>query len=194
MNTMTRAIVSAARTLHVYLSMLGLAMMFFFAATGFMLNHAGWFESEEARMRTMQGHVSGELLGIPQKDALAEHLRGAFGIRGELTSLDVDDRQVTASFSSPGRRARAIIDRSDGAVEVVFEDDGPVQRLLALHKGKDAGGAWRRVIDAASLLLMFSAISGAVLWLSLPHRRRIGLAALAVSVVICVAVYLALVP
>ena len=45
------------RWLHIYLSMVSFAILFFFAITGITLNHAGWFGKDAARTRTQKGTV-----------------------------------------------------------------------------------------------------------------------------------------
>ena len=49
----------AARWLHIYLSMVSFAILFFFAVTGITLNHAEWF-SGEAVTKQVKGKVRPE--------------------------------------------------------------------------------------------------------------------------------------
>jgi hypothetical protein len=50
------------------------------------------------------------------------------------------------------------------------------------------------VIDASAALWLLGALTGIVMWLALPRRRRFGMMALAASVVICGVISLVLVP
>ena len=49
MSRFHRWLLKTARTIHVYVTLLGLALILFFAITGFMLNHIEWFEFEQVR-------------------------------------------------------------------------------------------------------------------------------------------------
>ena len=54
-----------SRTLHIYLSMLGLLGILFFAATGLMLNHAESFGLHQPRTRRVEGVIPPDLLKAP---------------------------------------------------------------------------------------------------------------------------------
>jgi len=77
---------------------------------------------------------------------------------------------------------------------VSIETHGFAGRLVELHRGTEAGPAWRLVIDATAILLLLSSFTGLVLWLLVPKGRPLGIAALAACTVVCVAVYLVFVP
>lgn len=182
------------RTLHIYLSMLGLLVLVFFAATGFMLNHEEWFGFGEARVTTKEGEVPKNLLEDPDKLSVVELLRKDHGASGAMESFEVEDDQLLVTFKSPGRRTQAIITRPDGQMEVTHEDHGAMGRITGLHRGVDAGPAWRLVIDASALLFLIIGLSGLTLWAFVPKWRPIGLLAVAASVAICLTVYFTLVP
>ena len=97
-------------------------------------------------------------------------------------------------FKSPARRVEAVIQRKGGEAEITFESRNALARLSELHRGDDAGPAWRLVIDVVAALVLVSAGSGMFLWLLVPKWRRWGIAAIAVFVVASVAVYFFLVP
>ncbi len=183
-----------SRTLHIYLSMLGLVLMVFFALTGFMLNHSEWFGLDRTQTRTAAGALPAGLLTGPDKLAIVEKLRADFGARGAMDSFDVQEDELRIAFKSPGRKTEAVIHRQDGRTEVTYETRGPLARLSELHRGDDAGVAWRLVIDSVAVLVLISALTGVVLWLLVPKWRKWGIAAVVVSVVVCAAIYFALVP
>ena len=58
------------------------------------------------------------------------------------------------------------------------ESRGLMGLLGDLHKGSQTGRPWRWVLDAVSILLALGALSGLVLWMSLPRRRVAGIVAL----------------
>lgn len=183
-----------SRTFHIYLSMLGLLGVLFFAATGLMLNHAEMFGLSEPRVRKMEGAFPPKLLKEPDKFAVVEKLRKDFGVTGAVDSFETEDDRITVIFKSPARRAQAVIDRQKGRAEVTLESRGSAARVAELHRGVEAGSAWRLVIDAIAAIQVISAVTGVLLWCLVPRWRPLGLAALAVCAVVCGLVYLLLVP
>jgi uncharacterized protein len=115
-----RLLLKWARLVHVYLTLFGLLLVLFFAATGFLLNHAAWFDSDEPFRRTTTGNVSPGLLDDPHKNevAIIELLRKDFAAIGARDSFEVDDDRVIVIFKSPGQDTTATIRRripaSDG--------------------------------------------------------------------------------
>ena len=63
-----------------------------------------------------------------------------------------------------------------------------------LHRGTEAGSAWRVVIDVVAGVQIISALTGMLLWWLVPKWRPLGMVALAVCLVACVLVYVVLVP
>jgi hypothetical protein len=183
-----------SRLLHIYLSMLGLLAILFFSITGIMLNHEEWFGYAEPRVSKHEGTLPAALLAGPDKLGIVEKLRKDFGATGALDSFDVHDDELALVFKSPGRRTEATITRTDGHAEVSVETHGFAGRFVELHRGTEAGPAWRLVIDATAILLLLSSVTGLVLWLLVPKWRPLGIAALVVSALVCAAIYLAFVP
>jgi hypothetical protein len=66
--------------------------------------------------------------------------------------------------------------------------------LNDLHRGRDAGEAWRWVIDISAVLILLALVSGVILWLALPKRRTLGIVSLVLGGAVTVAFYLILVP
>jgi hypothetical protein len=182
------------RTLHIYISMLGLLALIFFSFTGIMLNHEEWFGFAEPHIVKKEGTLPEATAREPDKLAIVEKLRKEFGATGALDSFDIDDDQLTVTFLSPGRRSEAILNRADGHAEVSLETHGFAGRLAELHRGTDAGPAWRLVIDASAFLMLITSLTGLALWCLVPKWRPFGLTAIAVCALVCAGVYFALVP
>ena len=183
-----------SRLIHIYLSMLGLLVILFFSITGIMLNHEEWFGFAEPRIRKTEGTLPAALLLAPDKLGIVEKLRKDFGATGALDSFEVRDDELALVFKSPGRRTEATITRADGHAEVSIETHGFAGRFVELHRGTEAGPAWRLVIDATAILLLLSSFTGLVLWLLVPKWRPLGIVALVVCAGVCAVVYLVFVP
>lgn len=184
-----------ARLIHIYISMLGLVLIVFFALTGFLLNHPDAFGLGKISTRHQEGELSADLLRPPVNQArIIERLRTEFGLRGQLASFEEDRGEVRVGFKGPGRTIDAVIRLKDGHCTVISQSRGPLGRLGELHRGTDAGGGWRLLLDAAALLTLAVAFTGVVLWLIVPRWRRWGVAALVLSSGVGAVVYWLLVP
>lgn len=184
------------RTLHIYLSLLIFLAMLFFSLTGLFLNHESWFGLDNIRRSTQIGELPAEMVksGEPDKLAVVERLRAQFNVTGALDAFDVDDESIKITFKSPARRIEAAITRADGKTEITREYQGAVALLNDLHKGRSSGAGWSIVIDACAIVMILSALTGLILWLTLPRRRTLGIIALVLGLLIGVGVYWMLVP
>jgi hypothetical protein len=182
------------RTIHIYISMFGLLAVIFFSVTGIMLNHEEWFGFSTPRAVTREGVLSEAAVPEPDKLAIVEKLRRDFGATGALDSFEIEGDQVRVEFKAPGRRTEARIQRADGRAEITLETHGFSGRLVELHRGTDAGAAWRFILDAMSVVMLAIALTGVILWCLVPKWRPFGIASLGLCAVLCAAVYFALVP
>ncbi len=179
------------RSVHVYLTMFALLSVLFFSATGFMLNHPGWFGLDEPQRRFEPIEVDRAMLADDL--ALAETLRATLGLRGRVDAVDREAGWVGVDFRGPGYFASVMLDPATGKGEATIEEPRVLGLLTALHRGEDSGGWWL-MIDAAAVMLIIASLSGVILLLSLPRRRVLGLVGVAVGLALGVAGYLLLVP
>jgi hypothetical protein len=188
-----RRIASVARWLHIYLSMVSFAILFFFAVTGLTANHTEWFA---ARQRTVQrrGAVDVKWSRSAAKLEIVEYLRSSAGVKGALNDFRVDDGQCSVSFKGPGYAADVSIDRDTGKYQLTETRMGFAAILNDLHKGRDSGQVWKWLIDISAVLMTLVAISGMALIFFLARRRVSGLVCLAVGAAMCYAVYVIFVP
>jgi hypothetical protein len=193
-----RVVLKGARLVHVYLTLFGCCLILFFAATGFMLNHEDWFlpEDQEPYVSTAEGSVPTALLKPVDRLAVVELLRKDFGATGAVNDFDDkdEDQPIRVQFKAPGREAEALIQRDSGKTEVTHRARGLLAVLTDLHKGKDAGAAWKLLIDAVCVLLVVVSATGLVLWQSLRGRGKYGLVFLAGGLSLAVGVYYCFVP
>ena len=117
-----KRLVTWSRWLHIYLSMVSFAILFFFAVTGLTVNHIDWFANQQktfvykgtvphAWLRPANGKEVAKL-------EIVEQLRKAHGIKAALNDFRVDDAQCAVSFKGPGYTADTFIDRDAGSYEV----------------------------------------------------------------------------
>ena len=108
-----------ARWLHIYLSMISFAIVFFFAVTGLTLNHADKFANQ---LHTVQEKGKLNLSWINNTDTLkiakleiVEYLRKNNSIKAAMSDFRIDDSQIGVSFKGPGYTADAFINRQTGS-------------------------------------------------------------------------------
>lgn len=189
-----RRLIGLVRVLHIYLTMLGCFLLFFFSLTGFMLNHSEWFGLEEVRTIKSSGRLPREILDPVDKLAVVERVRSDFGVQGALDSFESEGDECRLVFKRPGSRSEGVIERKTGHLELSVECRGISALVTDLHKGSSSGSSWRMVIDATSGFLFLASLTGIVLWVSLPRRRRVGVVALVAGVALSLLVYGTLVP
>jgi hypothetical protein len=187
-----------SRWLHIYLSMVSFAILFFFAVTGITLNHQDWFSGS---VRTVQVHGKVDPKWVKTADAksvsrleLVEFLRSKHGVKSALSDFRVDDAQVAVSFKGPGYSADAFVERESGSYELTETRQGLAAVLNDLHKGRDTGKAWAWIIDISAVLMTLVSITGLVLIFFLQKRRLSGLLAVGIGALLCMAVYWIWVP
>jgi hypothetical protein len=187
-------LVRLARWLHIYLSMVSFAILFFFAVTGLTLNHQQWFAGQQHTAQ-FKGRVEPAWLkGNVAKLEIVEYMRSHHKISAAVNEFRVDDSQASISFKGPGYEANAFIDRESGAYDVTETKMGLAAVLNDLHKGRDSGKVWGWLIDGSAVLMTFVSASGIVLLLFLHKRRYSGLMAGAVGALLCLIVYMVWVP
>ena len=195
---MRRGTAIVSRWLHIYLSMVSFAVVFFFAATGITLNHAEWF-SRHVQTKDYRGIIPPGLLHEsrdqqPDKLGIVELLRNKHQIHGSVSDFRMEDSQISISFRGPGYAADAFIDATNGRYDLTETRNGFVAIINDLHKGRDTGRVWSIVIDASAFLLVLVSLTGLVLIWFVYKRRTSGLILAAFAGVLCWLVYRAFVP
>jgi uncharacterized protein len=188
-----RKTASVSRWLHIYLSMVSFAIVFFFAVTGLTLNHQQWFAKQQKTVQT-RGQMNIQWLQSVDKLQVVEYLRSRNKVGGAVGDFRVDDGQVAVSFKGPGYTADIFIDRSTGAYDLTETKMGLAAILNDLHKGRDSGSAWSLIIDISAVFMTFVSVSGLVLLCFLQKKRFSGFLAAAVGLVLCLAIYWTWVP
>jgi hypothetical protein len=168
-----------SRWLHIYLSMISFAIVFFFAVTGLTLNHAEKFNDQ---LKSTQEKGKLDLSWVKTTDTLkiakleiVEWLRKQNNIKAALTDFRIDDAQIGVSFKGPGYAADAFINRETGQYDLTKTSAGFVGIINDLHKGRDTGAGWSVFIDVSAVLLTLVSLSGMLLLLFIKRKRISGL-------------------
>ena len=181
------------RWLHIYLSMISFAVVFFFAVTGLTLNHADRF-GDEQHTAQVKGAMDSNWVNVRdtgkiKKLEIVEFLRATHHLRGAVSDFRIDDEQIGVSFKGPGYAADAFISRASGKYDLTITNAGFVGWINDLHKGRDTGHGWSVFIDVAAMLLTLISLTGLILLLFLRRRRVAGLLVAAAGLFIVYLVY-----
>ncbi len=132
--------------------------------------------------------------GNVDKLQVVEYLRRKDGLHGALDDFRVEDAQCSVSFKGPGYEADAVIDRAAGTYDITVTYAGLVAILNDLHKGRDTGKTWAKIIDISALLMAAVSLTGLILLFYLHKRRLPGLLMLAAGGVLAYLIYAIWVP
>ncbi|HET6254732.1 MAG TPA: PepSY-associated TM helix domain-containing protein [Puia sp.] len=181
------------RWLHIYLSMLSFAVVFFFAVTGLTLNHAEKF-NDQVRSVQEKGQLDSEWVKAKDttridKMRIVEYLRETHHIHSALSDFRIEDDQIGISFKGPGYEADAFVSRPTGKYDLTETSAGFVGLINDLHKGRDTGHPWSVFIDISAILLTMVSLTGMILILFLKRRRTAGLIVAAFGLVIVWLIY-----
>jgi hypothetical protein len=182
-----------SRWLHIYLSMVSFAVVFFFAVTGLTLNHANYFSSQ-VHTTAEKGNINTAWVKTPDttridKLAIVEYLRARQSIHAAMSDFRIDDGQVSVSFKGPGYAADVFINRETGAYDVSKTSAGWVGIINDLHKGRDTGAVWSVVIDVVAILMTLVSLTGMLLLLFIKRKRSSGLILALIGLALAYLVY-----
>lgn len=162
------------RWVHLYSSMLSLLIVLFFSLTGITLNHPEWTfgmgqVKHEASGTLPAGWISGDQVNWL---VVAETLREQQHLQGRAGNTRLQGDEADISFLAPGYSADAYIDTRTGRYTLSVLQQGPLAVLNDLHRGRDAGVAWKWVVDLSGVVLALISATGLGILLLMKKTRR----------------------
>lgn len=187
------------RLWHGYLSAFAFLSLMFFSLTGLLLNHPDWLKQEEAGPVESRIHVSRDAIAAAMNlhdkpRALAELLSAQKAVGGIYASGEIEDDEAYLRFEGVGGNASAVLDLKTGTAEITTRKADAVTILNDLHRGKNAGGAWKWLIDISAAIFLVLSLVGYILFFSLRHRLVQTMALTLVSLGALVGIFLLFVP
>lgn len=189
------------RKLHYYLGLYFLFFLWLFALTGLLLNHSAWafaqfFPNRKVTKleRAIQAPPAGS--DLDQAEALMRQL----GIEGEIawSGPRTDAGRLDFNASRPGRiyQIQADLRQGRAAVTMTQYNGWGIARTLHTFVGVSPDDprnrrdwllttVWAVTMDAVAAGIVLMVLSSFYMWWSLPEKRRLGAAALALGVVVC---------
>jgi hypothetical protein len=186
------------RMLHAYLSAFAFLALIFFALTGLLLDHPDWLQGK-AHDRDLKLTLPPAVLAAAQgahdpSAALAQAVGARVHLIGAYKSGDIDDGQANIRLEGAKGSSTLMVDMKTGEADVTVERATAVSVIEDLHRGKNAGPAWRLVIDLAAIVILALSVIGYVLFFSLRFRLRTSLVLTAVSLGVMVAIFVLFTP
>lgn len=171
---MNRQLLSASRTIHVYMSLALLLVLVFFSVTGITLNNAAALTGEpEVSLVTLDTlpdlprDATDQIIVSPEFDAFARPL----GIRLEHATLTYEDGFLVVDYQAPGKAVLLEIDQELNAAIIESTDFGVIAVLNDLHKGRHVDVIFSWLIDISGVLVVVFSLAGLVLLF--PNKRRL---------------------
>lgn len=188
-----------ARIWHGYLSALAFLALIFFSATGILLNHPDWLQSDPVapseQAFTLAPEDLARVRAAPDPPAeIAKLAAGRLDLAGAYRSGETAGKDVFIRMDGVRGLSDIRADLETGEVAAVVERYPAIPVLNGLHRAEHSGQAWRLAVDAIAILLIVTSLLGLVLFLSLRFRLATSLALIGASLVILGAIFVFAVP
>ena len=180
-------------TWHWMSSAISLVGLLLFAVTGFTLNHAAEIEASPTTVEKA-AQLPPALLRAVAPDSAPDTKKPlpapvARWVTANFATAATADAEWSAdtvylALPRPGGDRWVSIDRATGAVTSEATDRGWVSYLNDLHKGRNAGGAWKWFIDIFAFACLIFALTGLVLLQLHSRKRRLTWPLVALGIVI----------
>lgn len=163
------------RLWHGYLSAFAFISLMFFSLTGILLNHPEWLgQSNHRPVETSfvvpPGKIPAALTARDPASALAGLVDAQNAVRGVYASGDVDGDEAFLRYEGVTGNTSVTLQLKTGAASASMQRADAVTIINDLHRGKNAGKAWKLVIDVAAALFLVLSLVGYILFFSLRHR------------------------
>jgi hypothetical protein len=169
------------RTLHQWhwiSSAICLVAMLLFSVTGITLNHSSVIEAKPQTLNRAVDMPASLLKALGKREegsaplpgSVSDWLNDVLPVAIGEQPAEWSAQEVYLSLPRPGGDAWLSIDRATGAVEYERTSRGWIAYLNDLHKGRNAGAAWRWFIDIFAIACLVFCITG--LFLLQMHARQ----------------------
>jgi hypothetical protein len=182
------------RLWHGWLSAFAFIALMFFSATGLLLNHPEWFADTDGP--TQKSHLQLNPADLKGKNAaaLGEMLAGRKLVQGDYASGDIDEDLALLRFEGVRGNSSVNLDLTSGKADIEYRKPTALTMLNDLHRGKNAGAAWKWLIDLSAGLFLVMSLVGYLLFFSMRHKLPQALILTLASVAVLIGLFLLLVP
>src|SRR5262245_60875028 len=142
------------RLWHGWLSAFAFIALMFFSSTGLLLNHPDWFADGNAAPVEIHVRLPPPLLKGKTAPALAALLSARGLTHGVYASGDIDDGLAQLRFEGVTGNSSVTLDLETGDADIARQKATALTVLNDLHRGKNAGTAWKGLIDVSAGLFL----------------------------------------
>jgi hypothetical protein len=187
------------RLWHGYLSALAFIALIFFSLTGILLNHPDWLKQGETPPLETSIALPATAIAAARRQtdaprALAALLENRDGIRGAFSSGEIEEDEAFLRFDGVTGNTSVTLDLETGKAMVTQRRADAVTIINDLHRGKNAGAAWKLLIDISSGLFLVLSLIGYILFFSLRYRLTQTLALTGISLAALLGIFWLFVP
>lgn len=187
------------RMLHAYLSAAAFVLLTFFALSGFLLNHPTWFSPKRAPAAPEIVTLEPEALSsaLAESDpglALAGLIASETPVIGAFHDAEIEAPEAFIRFSGVKGATDVFLDLETGEAEIGRSKANVTSLIHDLHRGKDAGVFWKRLIDVTALLILTMSLAGLILFFSLRFRLATSLKIMGVTLAVFIGFFVFLTP
>jgi uncharacterized protein len=182
------------RLWHGWLSAFAFIALMFFSATGLLLNHPEWFADQDGA--AVENHARFHPPELKAKTApdLAALLKERKLVQGVYASGDIDEDMALLRFEGVTGNTSVSLDLTSGEADIAYRKATALTVLNDLHRGKNAGTAWKWLIDISAGIFLLLSLVGYILFFSMRHRLPQVLLLTLGSVGILIGLFLLFVP
>ena len=175
------------RNIHLLLASFSLPFLVMYGISAVQMGHSTWFTMkptvQERQLFLQPGETNARVIA-------REILDRERDIKGELNNVQSDDSAVALRIVVPGTVHEVRYDRMSGVARVKTSVGGVMVMLNRLHHW--AGfwhepmtmKLWAGAVAVVSIALLLVGVSGLYMWFTRRSERRLGIALLAVNVVV----------
>ncbi len=183
-----------SRWLHGYLSAFAFLSLMFFSATGLVLNHQDWLDRLQPKDVMSVTMVDPATLAAATRltdpgPALAKAVAAKALLLGAYKSAEIADGEALIRLEGTKGTSDIAVDLATGKVEIMLSRRPLLMTLDELHKGRDAGAAWKLGIDISAVLFLVLSVIGYLLFFSLRLRLKTSLLVTAASILLMVGAF-----
>ncbi|MEI6281669.1 MAG: PepSY-associated TM helix domain-containing protein [Alphaproteobacteria bacterium] len=183
-----------SRWLHGYLSAFAFLSLMFFSATGLMLNHQDWLDRLQPKDVMSVTMVNPATLAAATRltdpgPALAKAVAAKALLLGAYKSAEIADGEALIRLEGTKGTSDIAVDLATGKAEIMLSRRPLLMTLDELHKGRDAGAAWKLGIDISAVLFLVLSVIGYLLFFSLRLRLKTSLLVTTASILLMVGAF-----
>lgn len=177
------------RTVHLLLASFSLPFLVLYAISAVQMSHSTWFDMKPV---VLEREVPLEPGRTDARSIAREIMDRERDVKGELSNVQAADSGIALRIVVPGTVHEVRYDRTSGIARVKTSVGGVMVMLNRLHHW--AGfwhepltmKLWAAAVAVVSTALLLLGVSGLYMWFTRRSERALGIALLAVNVIVAV--------